>query len=272
MISADNVFLCAGLRAAVAYREVLRRAGLQLEVQQFVSARQFALAWRTEVDRLKLVKRSLGLRYAFHAPFLHLNFFSRSQERAAASWEALVRSLDIAAELEAEFVVVHSLFIPRRRNPDYGADWPQVAPEFFRRIAREAASRGLAVAVENMLETEPSSMLWLLRETDYDKACVCLDVAHTAVAGGGPPAEWVRRLGPALRHMHLSDNHGFHDDHLALGDGTVDIAGAVSAAADLPQPVSLGIECRLRDAENVLKSLEYLSNFPQLSALRAPSR
>jgi sugar phosphate isomerase/epimerase len=194
MISARNVFLCAGLRAAMAYREEIRAVGLNLEVQQFVSARQFSMDYRSEVSRLKLLKDKLGLRYAFHAPFMQLNFFSRSAERARMSYRTMLLSLDVAAELAAEFVVVHSLFIPRRHNTDYGADWAVRAPKFFREVAREAAARGLTLAIENMLEKGPESLLWLIDEIGCPGTCVCLDVAHTAVAGGAPPAEWVKGL------------------------------------------------------------------------------
>jgi sugar phosphate isomerase/epimerase len=251
----------------MAYRQEIYALGLALEVQQFVSARQFSMNWRAETSRLKFLKDKLGLRYAFHAPFMQVNFFSRSVERARASREAMTKALDVAAELEAEFVVVHSLFIPRRHNADYGADWPLRAPEFFGEVAREAAARGLTLAIENMLEKGPESILWLIEKIACPGTAVCLDVAHTAVAGGAPPADWVQGLGSALRHMHLSDNHGIHDDHLPLGDGTVDLRGALEAAAAAPQEVSLGLECKLRPPENVERSLRYLAGLEALGSL-----
>lgn len=251
----------------MAYRREIGALGLQLEVQQFVSARQFSMNWRAETARLKLLKDKLGLRYAFHAPFMQVNFFSRNAERARLSRDAMARSLDVAATLEAEFVVVHSLFIPRRRNADYGPDWPRRAPEFFGWVAGEASARGLGVAVENMLEKGPESILWLIEKVGYPGMCACFAVAHATVAGGAPPAEWVKGLGPALRHMHLSDNHGIHDDHLPLGEGTVDLGGALRAAAEAQHDISLGLKYKLRPPENVERSLRFLAGFEPLDVL-----
>jgi sugar phosphate isomerase/epimerase len=73
-----------------------------------------------------------------------------------------------------------------------------------------------------------------------------------------------------LRHIHLSDNHGIHDDHLPLGEGTVDLRGALDAAAAAPHDISLGIECRLRPPENVEKSIRYLAALEALSQLGKP--
>ena len=34
--------------------------------------------------------------------------------------------------------------------------------------------------------------------------------------------KWLEMLGPYLDQLHLHDNHGTADDHLALGHGTID--------------------------------------------------
>lgn len=51
-----------------------------------------------------------------------------------------------------------------------------------------------------------------------------LDAGHANLSpeGGNKTGEFLRRYGKRLRHVHISDNRGRHDDHLPLGVGTVD--------------------------------------------------
>ncbi len=261
MTGRDDLFLCAGFSGAELHRGVLEGHGLNLEVQHFVSAESVENELERRIKQVFELKESTGLRVAFHAPFKQVNYFSRNTERVRRSEAVLSASLEAAARLGAEFVVMHSLYVPRRRNAAYGSDWHRCAPSFFRRFIGEAARLGLPVAIENMLETGPESLLRLIDEIGMPQTSVCLDVAHTAIAGGASPAEWVRGLGGALRHVHLSDNRGVHDDHLVLGEGIVDLAGTLEAVKGTPGEVTLGIECRLWPAENLARSLAFLAPF-----------
>lgn len=58
-----------------------------------------------------------------------------------------------------------------------------------------------------------------------------LDVGHAQVAGKGRSltADFIRRFGKRLTHVHLSDNRGVTDDHLALGEGMIDWKMTVEA-------------------------------------------
>ena len=261
MFEPGGIFLCAPMGAMNAYGDLIRKAGLNVEVQHFIAAEDFGGDLEEDVACLKDLKCRLGIRYGFHAPFMGVNYFSRNRERAARSRALLAKSLDVAAELGAEFVVVHSLYVPRRRNPGYGPDWHAAAPPFFRSVVSEAKDHGLPVVIENMLETSPESLLRLLEEMPVPGTGVCFDAAHAGLAGGARPAEWVEALGAALRHMHLSDNNLVYDDHLPLGAGQIDLEAALSAAAGVSHGVTIGLECRLRPVENVTRSLEFIGRF-----------
>ena len=53
----------------------------------------------------------------------------------------------------------------------------------------------------------------------------CLDVGHANAMGTVPIIYWLDVLGPYLAAMHLHDNHGERDEHLAVGRGGIDYAG-----------------------------------------------
>jgi sugar phosphate isomerase/epimerase len=261
----SDVFLCSGARGVELHLSALGKGGLNLEIQHFVSAECFGDDFGERIRRIEELSKIDGLRFGFHAPFRQVNYLSRNEARRRHSREILWRALDVAARFEAEFVVLHSLFHPGRRNENYNTRWREVALPFLAEAAREAAARGLRIAVENMLETSPGALLDLVKETAVPETCVCFDVAHAAIAGGATAAEWVEGLGSTLAHMHLSDNHGVHDDHLPFGRGTVDLAGALHAAAALAHPVTLGIECRLYPAGNLSESLGFVERTLGLS-------
>lgn len=53
-----------------------------------------------------------------------------------------------------------------------------------------------------------------------------LDIGHANLSEDGTnrTGEFIRKYGKRLMHVHISDNRGFHDDHLPLGVGTIDWA------------------------------------------------
>jgi len=71
-----------------------------------------------------------------------------------------------------------------------------------------------APAVEDLLR--------IIRDVDSPHLGICLDTGHLHLASGDQRA-FIERAGPRLRALHLADNDGTRDQHLApFGLGTVD--------------------------------------------------
>jgi len=72
-----------------------------------------------------------------------------------------------------------------------------------------------------------------------------LDIGHANLSSDGTnkTAEFVRRYKKRLLHVHISDNKGFHDDHLPLGVGSVDWAKEIGVLlkADYARTVTLEV-------------------------------
>ncbi|MEZ0577804.1 sugar phosphate isomerase/epimerase family protein [Nocardioides sp. MH1] len=145
-------------------------------------------------------------------------------------WGKLERSAEMASAVGAEVVVVHP---PFRWQRDYARD-------FVNGIAALEESTGIAFAVENMYPWRASAKRQLEMylpgwdPSDEDYANTTIDLSHAAIAHDDPIA-MAKRLGPRLRHIHLTDGSGSaKDEHLVPG------RGAMGAGAFLRHLVATG--------------------------------
>ncbi len=148
---------------------------------------------------------------AIHAPCL---LFTQ-RVWGTEPWGKLERSAEMAEAVGAEVVVVHP---PFRWQKEYAAG-------FVDGIAALEASTGLHFAVENMYPWRAAARRrmqmylpgWDPSEESYAHATI--DLSHAAIAGSDV-VEMAQRLGPRLRHVHLTDGTGSaKDEHLVPGRG-----------------------------------------------------
>ena len=141
-------------------------------------------------------------------------------------WGKLDTSAEMAREVGADVVVVHP---PFRWQRDY-------ARGFVEGIALLEERTGIAFAVENMYpwrasrrEMQVYAPHW--DPTGLDYANTTLDVSHAATARGDALA-MAKALGPALRHVHLTDGSGSaKDEHLIPGRGNQPVSGLLEHLA-----------------------------------------
>ncbi|GGU24240.1 sugar phosphate isomerase/epimerase family protein [Nocardioides albus] len=147
---------------------------------------------------------------AIHAPTL---LFTQ-QVWGFEPWGKLERSAEMAVEVGAGVVVVHP---PFRWQREYAAG-------FVEGIATLERSTGLRFAVENMYPwraAKRATQMYLPHwdPSTEDYANTTIDLSHAAIAGDDV-IEMAKRLGPSLRHIHLTDGTGSaKDEHLVPGRG-----------------------------------------------------
>lgn len=184
------------------------------------------------------VCHSFDLRYTVHAPVADVNIASDNEHLRRATIRVLADLTEICDRIGAERLVIHP-----------GHIWA----EEVRGAAGRALDRSLAdlaaiqeevnirLAVENMgawdicFFREPG-FLDCLAEHSLGFA---LDVGHAHVNGN---LELFLEQGRPI-HVHLHDNCGSRDDHLACGEGSIDFYRVMHAipqnATKVIEPVSL---------------------------------
>ena len=76
--------------------------------------------------------------------------------------------------------------------------------------------------LENVFEDGPDDILILFNALDTRNVGFCLDSGHAYAFGQSDLDLWLQILGPYLGQLHLHDNFGHNDEHLAMGRGGID--------------------------------------------------
>jgi sugar phosphate isomerase/epimerase len=174
-------------------------------------------------------------------------------------WGKLQRSAEMATTVGAEVVVVHP---PFRWQKDYAAT-------FVEGIAELEASTGVAFAVENMYPWRASRRGVEMYLPGWDPSAepyanMTIDLSHAAIARSDV-VEMADRMGPALRHVHLTDGSGSaKDEHLVPGRGVMEAASFLEhlATAGFDGHIVLEIntrKCTSREERerDLIESLEF---------------
>ena len=136
------------------------------------------------------------------------------------------KSAKIAALLGCKYLVIHPIMPFGTKDVLLGKETETVALNhaFFRQLVPYAKEVGVTICLENMpmvnfsLAT-PEQILEFVKEFDDENLKVCLDTGHVAVFPQLSIGDEVRRLGDALKVLHIHDNLGDRDAHLYPGRG-----------------------------------------------------
>lgn len=190
---------------------------------------------RLDAAALLAVTEAGGPYFTLHADGF-LNPLDFDAEIAAAYRRSLCRSLRLAKAIGAPVVNLHLprgdfITLPDRRvflYARYGAEYRRALLETRALCEDELAGGPVRVCIENTEGWQPHEQeaVALLLESPY--FALTMDTGHLHAAGGGDEAFFAAHRG-RLMHMHLHDALG-RRNHLALGDGEIDLPARVALA------------------------------------------
>ncbi|MER5394183.1 sugar phosphate isomerase/epimerase [Saccharopolyspora sp. NPDC002686] len=169
-------------------------------------------------------------------------------ERAAQEREThLGRLLDLTAGCGAEALVLPCGAQSREPVTGLDADLDRVAGELAR-AAAAARAHGVAIWVEAphffRLCGDVELAARLIERLD-PAVGVVLDTSHI-VASGGDPADFARRFGPRIAHVHLRDAKPGGINH-SIGNGVVDFPAAFEVLRSTGYGGACALELETRD-------------------------
>lgn len=179
---------------------------------------------KEKVDELvsfyKNLKRDRS-RDILHGAFLDVTVHSEDARVREISGLRVRQSMEIARKLGLRGVVFHTNMIPNFRVEGYMQHWLESNVDFWKQILREYPE--LEVFMENMFDETPDLLSKLAAQMKEEKRFgVCLDFAHAVAFGNADEIQdWMEKLLPYTKHMHINDNNLSEDLHQAVGQGKI---------------------------------------------------
>jgi sugar phosphate isomerase/epimerase len=179
---------------------------------------------KQRVSTLKTLGKSYNKKYTVHAPFADINIASLSKPILKTVFKRLETSISFTSDLDASVWVFHpglrtgiSMFYP-------GMDWIQNL-ETIRTLLKIANNYNVKIAIENVPEPYPfltkniEDFKKFYEELDVDIGLV-FDVGHANL--NKQMDQFLTVFGDKIVHIHAHDNRGGIDEHLGVGQGSVD--------------------------------------------------
>jgi len=212
----------------VDFDEMLEEIRKEFELWEIVAELEHALPAIEE--QVLYAVESYGLKFQIHAPIADLNIGSPSERMRKHSVDEILMLFDTCERLSIPMITIHP-----GAAVAYGDEVKsrvrEATRESLKVIDRKVDGMNLKVAIENMPPGSWSicyDIAELLSITEGTGIGICFDTGHAHVAGsvGGFLHERER-----ISNVHLHNNDGKSDMHLALDKGTMDLRSVVGALA-----------------------------------------
>jgi sugar phosphate isomerase/epimerase len=180
-----------------------------------------------EVKQLAETLQRNGLEITIHGPFMDLSPGGVDKRIKEVTLDRFSRTFELAALFKPKAIVFHPGYEKWKFDGNVNL-WLESSLRTWRSLVEKAKERGLTIAIENVFEESPDSLLLLLKEIDSPHFRFCFDTGHHHVFSKTPLPLWMETLKEYLVEVHLHDNHGQMDDHLPMGEGGFDFRGLFS--------------------------------------------
>lgn len=162
-----------------------------------------------------------GLSATIHAPFMDLNPGSDEHLLREATRHRFRQVAEVACIIKPRVMVCHPGY-DRWRYGERQESWLRNGIPIWKELLDLTADSGCIIAVENIFEEEPSTLLALIEAIDSPRFRHCFDTGHWNLFHRVSMEEWFSVLGSHIVETHIHDNSGMRDDHAPIGDGTID--------------------------------------------------
>ncbi|NJD92426.1 MAG: sugar phosphate isomerase/epimerase [Geobacter sp.] len=176
-----------------------------------------------QVESVAASLQAAKLTCTIHAPFIDLN--PGSEEKLIRETTRLrFRQICVVAWVLRPKVMVFHPGYDKWRYGEKQSSWLKHSIDTFTEVLAATEQTGCNIAVENIFEEEPSTLLALLEAVNHPRFRHCFDVGHWNLfsANNISLPEWFTLLGAQMAEVHIHDNNGLRDDHAPVGEGGID--------------------------------------------------
>jgi sugar phosphate isomerase/epimerase len=198
----------------------LRRRDLGVEVMLYDT--NWICNWSK--DKVSLIARQLqdaNIAVSVHGPVHDLNPGSLDVVIRDYTRHCFFKTLAICQALGAKTLVLHLGINPLL--PESALDmWLESSLRMWSPIIELAEQLRITIEFENMFLPSPRFLTALKNGLASASIKFCFDIGHFHVYSRVPLEQWLDELADDIVELHLNDNLGEDDEHLALGAGKID--------------------------------------------------
>lgn len=192
--------------------QVYQRLNVGIEIQDFTEPNLTDQKINSLVEEYKKLFRDSNLKRSMHGPFLDLKPASPDLEIRKVSYNKYLRALNIAKELEMDYIIFHSQINPYLNMPMLKDLNNLQAKEFWLNILDDVNGFNGIILIENIFEETPEMLRELIEKIDLPNIKVNLDIGHARL-GSVNLEKWIKELKDYIMYVHLHTNDKVYDQH-----------------------------------------------------------
>jgi len=213
---ANDVFVHIPYSELFSYLPQVKKERVNIEI--YFSADNLDHYLEKDIETVISVLRDKKLKCTLHGPYQDLSPGSPDPKIREVTFKRFLQTIELADRLKPELVVFHPGF-DHRRFQGVIDQWFTHSLDTWNRVLRYSEEVEVPLALENVFEFAPDHLLQLVSNIGSPKLGLCFDTGHYNVFAKRPLSRWIEMFRPFLMEVHLHDNHGKLDEHLALEEG-----------------------------------------------------
>jgi len=229
--------------------ELAARSGAEA-VEIFAARQHFDYTSREHVSEISSWFSSNALQpWSMHAPLFPdremgragapaVNVLHPEKSRRIDAMDEMKRALEVAEKIPIRNMVVHL----GERSDTWSPRTIEYGLTALEHLGAFAQPLGVRILVENLLSepTTPEHLIMILEMGHLDHTGICLDLGHAHMTVGVDAA--IGTMDNRVAEVHTHDNHGFKDEHLWPGEGTIDWPATTESLKNLKTPPAIVLE------------------------------
>lgn len=196
--------------------------------------------WKQQVEDAGKAAEECGFKFVqSHAP--GYNPMGKADDHSACL-RAMSRSVEACGMLGIPTSVVHTSFSQAHLYPMAKETYFKYNREFLRGMLETAEKYGVTVCIENSsvrnmrdqyFPRTPEEMNEFVEYMDHPLLKCCWDTGHAVMEGKTDQYEDFKKLGANLKAVHIHDNNGLSDQHIAPYCGFLQMDSVIQGLIDI---------------------------------------
>jgi sugar phosphate isomerase/epimerase len=249
MLRAMSTHVRVRERLQISHLEAMARGGAQA-IEVFCQKEHFDYTDRGRTREFaSWFREHPGLLHSMHSPMYsepdygrhmapQVNVVDNEKRQRVAAMDEIKRAIEFAEQTPFRFLVQH-LGVSKEKWESRKMEYAITALEHLRVFAKPL---GVTVLVENIANeiATPDRLQEIVTTAHFEDVGFCFDIGHAHFGQGVRQSFEIMQ--DKIRSTHLHDNHGERDEHLWIGDGTIDWDEAMSLLRTAPHVPAMLLE------------------------------